>query len=301
MPDIKGIICINKPQNFTSFDVIAKMRGILGIKRLGHAGTLDPMATGVLPIFSGTATKACDLLPDSRKSYTADFALGFSTDTQDIWGKRSAESDAGFVTAGMIKNALSDFRGIILQTPPMYSAVSVNGQRLYDLARKGIEVDRQARKITVYELELASFDEKEKTGTFNISCSKGTYIRTLIYDIAVRLGTLGTMTSLIRTSSSGFSLNDCTTLEELQSVKDSGGNFFQYIIPIERIFSVYQKIILPESQAKLYKNGVKLDINRIKDFPVTSVDEKLCVYSGNEFLGLAVKTDEKLKIYKNFY
>ena len=166
---------MNKPAGFTSFDVIAKMRGVLKIKRLGHAGTLDPMATGVLPVFVGKATKACDILPDHDKTYEAGFKLGVTTDTQDSTGMVQTERSASSVTEEMLLNLLFSFRGDIMQIPPMYSAVSVNGRRLYDLARQGIEVEREARPITVYELELLDYDSTENTGKLRISCSKGTY------------------------------------------------------------------------------------------------------------------------------
>ena len=146
---LNGIICINKPADFTSFDVIAKMRGILRLKRLGHAGTLDPMATGVLPVFAGRATKACDILPDHDKIYEAEFQLGLTSDTQDIYGKITERREVGNITAENIENTLEKFCGDIMQIPPMYSAVMINGQRLYDLARQGVVVEREARPITV--------------------------------------------------------------------------------------------------------------------------------------------------------
>ena len=187
MSGLNGILCINKPEGFTSFDVIAKLRGILKTKKLGHAGTLDPMATGVLPVFAGFATKACDILPDSDKSYIAGFRLGVTTDTQDRTGTILHQRPANHLTAEMIEQALPAFRGEILQLPPMYSAVSVNGQRLYELARKGIEVERTPRPITIYRLELLRYDPASQEGEMEISCSKGTYIRTILHDLGETL------------------------------------------------------------------------------------------------------------------
>ena len=162
---MNGILCINKPQGFTSFDVVAKLRGILKTKKIGHAGTLDPMATGVLPVFVGNATKACDIMPDSSKAYRASFKLGEQTDTQDSSGTvlKSFEVNC---TASDIEKLLPEFTGDIMQVPPMYSAVSVNGKRLYELARQGIEVEREPRQITVFSLVLEEYSEETKEGVF---------------------------------------------------------------------------------------------------------------------------------------
>ncbi|MCD8025818.1 MAG: tRNA pseudouridine(55) synthase TruB, partial [Clostridiales bacterium] len=191
---MNGILLIDKPKGFTSFDVIAVIRRITGQRKAGHTGTLDPNATGVLPILLGTATKAQDLILNHDKTYIADFALGITTDTLDIWGtvKSKAEAD---VKRDEIEALIPDFTGTIEQIPPMFSAVQKDGQRLYDLARKGIEVERKSRKVTVYSLKLLDFDESAQTGRLEISCSKGTYVRSLIDDIGKRLGTGAVMTS----------------------------------------------------------------------------------------------------------
>jgi len=296
---MNGILLINKPQGFTSFDVIAKLRGILKIKRLGHAGTLDPMATGVLPVFVGKATRACDISPNNEKSYTASFKLGISTDTQDITGEIIKSSDKK-ANLAEISQILDDFRGEISQLPPMYSAVSVNGQRLYDLARKGIEVERTARKINIDKLLLLDFDEKNQEGVLFISCSKGTYIRTIIHDIGEKLGCFGVMTSLVRNSSSGFLLEDCLNFDEVISLKEQN-TLAEKIIPTEKVFESLEKITLDEIQTGMYKNGVKLDANRI-NFNMRFEDYR--VYGFNdEFLGTAtINTDEmELVCRKNFF
>ena len=296
---MNGILLINKPQGFTSFDVIAKLRGILKIKRLGHAGTLDPMATGVLPVFVGKATRACDIIPNNEKSYTADFSLGVVTDTQDSTGtvintfdKKASEDE--------IISVLDCFRGEIDQIPPMYSAVSVNGKRLYDLARQGIEVERKARKITVDKLVLLSFDEESQAGRLFISCSKGTYIRTIIHDIGEKLSTGGIMTGLVRNSSSGFKLENCYTFEQVQHMKDND-SLEDAIIPVDKAFESYDEIHLSDVQTSMYRNGVKLDLNRVI---YNSNNNIFRVYSNeNVFLGIAKADTDTMELVcdKNFF
>lgn len=195
MSNLNGVLLIDKPKEFTSFDVIAVVRRLTGQKKLGHTGTLDPNATGVLPILLGTATKTQDLILNHDKSYTAEFQLGKTTDTLDIWGTVTGECESS-VTEEQLRRVIPNFTGEIEQIPPMYSAVQKNGQRLYDLARQGIEVERESRKVTVYSLSLANFDEKAQTGTLEISCSKGTYVRTIIDDIGRVLGVGAVMTAL---------------------------------------------------------------------------------------------------------
>lgn len=297
--ELCGIICVNKPAGFTSFDVIAKMRGILKMKRLGHAGTLDPMATGVLPVFAGRAAKACDILPDHDKTYRAGFRLGVTTDTQDSTGTVLSESDTA-VSAERLLSALEGFRGNIEQIPPMYSAVSVGGKRLYELARKGETVERPARTVTVYSLELSDYDEAVRSGTLEVSCSKGTYIRTLISDIGDALGSGGIMTSLVRTRACGFSLEDCVTLEQLQRTAEGDGDFLRYLKPVEDVFSDFPALNLKGAQERMYRNGVKLDLSRIR---VPAKAERLRVYGESGFIGTAVPDAENgiLKVEKNFY
>ena len=171
MTEINGVICINKPQDFTSFDVVAIMRRAAGTRKIGHGGTLDPMATGVLPIYIGRAAKTADLNPVSDKRYRATFRLGVTTDTEDVWGKVLTKSEKP-VTHAEITDAVKTMQGDIMQIPPMYSAVKINGKRLYDLARQGIEVERAARPVTVYSIELSDYDEEKRTGTLDIYCSK---------------------------------------------------------------------------------------------------------------------------------
>lgn len=295
---MNGILCVNKPQDFTSFDVVAKLRGILGMKRLGHAGTLDPMATGVLPVFVGTATKACDIMPDNSKSYRAGFRFGQTSDTQDITGKVMISSDKS-VSYDDICAVLPDFIGKIMQIPPMYSAVQVNGKRLYDLARQGIEVEREAREIEVSSVKLVEYDENTREGTLEIDCGKGTYIRTVINDIGERLGCGGIMTSLIRTSASGFTLDDCYTFEQIQQARDEN-RLESLILPVERVFSSLPSLRLGEVQTGMYRNGVKLDLSRIHNIKENCGLYRLYGFDG-KFIGTAVADFENgvLRIGKN--
>lgn len=221
MEELNGILCIDKPQGFTSFDVVAKLRGIAKTRRIGHAGTLDPMATGVLPLFLGRATKACDLLPDQDKRYTAVFRLGLETDTLDITGTVVSEHPVE-VSEAQVREAASRFTGEILQVPPMYSALKVGGKKLCDLARQGVEVEREARPVRIHRLEFLSCDSAAQTYTIDVACSKGTYIRTLVADIGRVLGCGAVLTALRRTEAAGYDLGGCVTLEEVQGCADAG-------------------------------------------------------------------------------
>lgn len=294
---LNGIICINKPQGFTSFDVIAKMRGILKMKKLGHSGTLDPMATGVLPVFAGGATKAISIIPETGKSYRAGFQLGIVTDTYDTTGEILEKKDFS-VSAAEVEQALCSFRGKITQLPPMYSAVQVNGQRLYDLARKGIEVERPSRKVEVTKLELLEFDEKTGMGILEMSCSKGTYVRSVIHDMGQALECGAAMTSLVRTFSNSFSLDECVTLEELEKLRDED-RLTEIVRPVEKMFETLPPLYLSEKKTKMYKNGVKLMLDRL---PVKPEQERLRVYGSDEsFIGIAQadRVDNVLRVLKN--
>ena len=293
---MNGIICIDKPQGFTSFDVVAKLRSITKIRRIGHAGTLDPMATGVLPVFIGRATKACDMLPDSDKEYEADFKLGIVTDTQDSTGEILSQCEAS-ITETALKTALCGFMGRQLQVPPMYSAVKVDGKRLYDLARQGIEVERKPREIEIYKIELLSFDEQSQSGKLVISCSKGTYIRTICHDLGQKLGVGAVMTALRRTRAAGFSLSDCITIQEAQKLSDPAV-LEKSILPIDRVFSFMDKFVLNRRKAELFLSGVKLDA---KEF---EIDKTLAVFCEETFIATAYVAEEDgkkvLRCHKQF-
>ncbi|MGI5894359.1 MAG: tRNA pseudouridine(55) synthase TruB [Candidatus Merdivicinus sp.] len=290
--NLSGILCINKPQDFTSFDVIAKLRGISGTRKIGHSGTLDPMATGVLPIFFGIATKACDLLPNHDKRYTAGIRFGCVSDTQDIWGNVQ-KLETKPVTLPELEASLPYFTGSIAQIPPMFSAVQVNGQRLYDLARKGIEVERKARNITIYQLNLLAFDSEKQEALLDISCSKGTYIRTLCHDLGQMLGTGAVMSSLTRTEAAGFTLENCISLEQAQQAALEQ-HFADLLLPVGQAFSDLPAIILNDIQARMFQNGVRLDLNRIS---FAKIGGDHAVYNrDHEFLGIAACNFDEMEL-----
>lgn len=293
-----GILCVRKPKGFTSFDVVAKMRGILKTRKIGHAGTLDPMAEGVLPIFVEGATKACDIMPENTKAYTASFKLGLVTDTQDITGTVREEHEC-VSSEDDIKEKLKAFSGSIEQIPPMYSAVSVGGKRLYELARQGIEVERKPRSIFIEKAELTSYDCEKHEGVIEIVCSKGTYVRTIIHDLGQLLGCGAVMTALVRTSSNGFSLDECFSLEDIQKYADEG-RADELILPVERVFESLPKIDLNASDTALYKNGVKISCRK---FGLDEKDEskRYRVFSDEKnFLGLCFVKDGVIRVFKNF-
>lgn len=276
---MNGIIVVNKPREFTSFDAVAVVRGCLHTKKVGHSGTLDPMATGVLPVFVGGATKAISLLPDHDKSYRAGFRLGLTSDTLDIWGDCSEQVSVD-ISAEMVLKTLEKFNGEIEQIPPMYSALKVNGQKLCDLARKGIEVERKPRRVTISRLELVSFDGRD--GVLDVDCSSGTYIRSLVDDIGRELGTGGAvMTALERTRACGFSLDESVSIDELRALSDE--ERLKLLKPVESVFSDYSVIQLDEAQTRLYLNGVRLDTKRLRG----DLGEGIYRVYGDGFIGLA--------------
>ncbi|MCI9641484.1 MAG: tRNA pseudouridine(55) synthase TruB [Eubacterium sp.] len=293
---MNGIICINKKQNITSFGVCAKLRGILGEKKVGHTGTLDPMAEGVLPVMIGGATRFLNFLPESDKGYRASFILGKTTDTLDITGNVTAEYENN-VSESDVSEALKFFKGKIMQTPPMYSAVSVNGKRLYELARQGIEVERKEREIEIKRLELVENINGEYV--IDVFCSKGTYIRSLIDDIGRMLGCGAVMTSLVRTSAMGFTLENCTTLDELQQRKNENIGFDDILLPLDKVLSAYNKITISPAQSVRFKNGGSLDLARIKKQLIK--EEIYRIYNPEgDFLGLGQAVNEEL-IIKRIY
>ena len=297
---MNGILCMNKPQDFTSFDVIGKLRGILHMKRLGHTGTLDPMATGVLPILVGTATKACDILPNQDKTYQATVVFGKATDTLDIWGKPLQDYPEQHVTEAALRAVLPEFLGDITQLPPMYSAVSVNGKRLYELARKGETVERPTRTVHIDAITLDAFDETQQTATLTVSCGKGTYIRTLLSDMGQRLGGDAVMTALTRTAACGYPLQDCLTFEQVAAAM-ADGTLEEHLLPTDSLFSSYPKLRLNATQERMFCNGVKLDLNRLRNL---QPDQDIYTIYGatGTFLGtaLADRTQQELRIGKRF-
>ncbi len=232
---MNGIIIVNKPRGFTSHDVVAKLRGILKERKIGHTGTLDPEAEGVLPVCIGNATKVCDFLMDQPKEYVAGVRFGLRTDTQDIFGEIVEERPVSFDEA-QLQEAIRSQIGLIEQLTPMYSARKVNGKKLCDLARQGITVDRKTKAVHIYEIELLAFDAKEHTMSIRVRCEKGTYIRTLINDIGELLGCGACMTSLVRTATGGFTLENAHTLEEIQLTRDNE-QISTLLIPVDSLFS----------------------------------------------------------------
>lgn len=290
-----GIILIDKPKDFTSFDVVAKVRRICGEKKCGHSGTLDPMATGVMTILLGGATRFCELLPSHDKAYIAKLKLGTVTDTLDITGKILEEREVS-VSAENFGNACNSFRGEITQVPPMYSAVSVNGRRLYDLARQGIEVERPERQVRIDRLDILSSDEAANEYEIYVECSSGTYIRTLIADIGEKLGCGAVMTDLRRVKANGFTIEETVTLTELEKAV-SDGHISDLIIPVENAYSSYNSLVVSQAQAKRFANGGDLLVERLQNckgnglYKVLDPDKK--------FLGLGeIDGGESLKVVR---
>ena len=237
---IHGIINVYKEKGFTSHDVVAKLRGIVGQKKIGHTGTLDPDATGVLPVCLGKATKLCDLLTDKNKTYEAVLLLGKTTDTQDITGEVLEEKSTEALTEEKVREAIEGFIGDYEQIPPMYSALKVNGKKLYELAREGKVIERKARLVKILDIQILEIDLPKVR--MEVSCSKGTYIRTLCHDIGEKLGCGGCMESLIRTRVSTFRIEDAKTLDEIETLKQEG-KLAELLVPIDAMFPDRKSVV----------------------------------------------------------
>lgn len=276
-----GILIVNKEKGFTSHDVVAKLRGILKQKRIGHTGTLDPDAEGVLPVCLGAATKLCDLLTEKRKTYVAVLQLGIITDTQDLTGK-VIERRQIQVTKEEIENAVFSFLGEYDQIPPMYSALKINGKKLYELAREGKEVTRSARKVVIHDIAIQNIDLKKAQIMIEVECSKGTYIRTLCQDIGETLGCGGCMAQLTRTKVDVFSLENSITLHDVEACMKKG-NLENYIIPIDSMFSSYPKLIVKEEYDKYLYNGNCLKSSYFNKYEIRqNEDQKYKVYDSHK-------------------
>ena len=253
---MSGILVIDKAQDYTSFDVVAIVRRLVGIKKVGHTGTLDPMATGVLPILIGSATKLAPYLVDTKKEYIATMVLGRSTDTLDVTGTITEEIDASSLsfTREQIEAAMQPLRGDILQVPPMFSALKKDGKRLYDLARQGINLELEPRPVTIYELEL--LDYQHPLIRFRAVTSKGTYVRSLVRDLAENLGVPGTMSDLRRTLTGGFSISQAVTLDELKKLDSS--EIVDKMKRVEEVLLHFKEHHLSDSYIRLLENGVRL-------------------------------------------
>lgn len=285
---MNGILIMNKPDGFTSHDVVAKLRGILHTRKIGHGGTLDPMATGVLPVFLGGATKAADYAAAQDKEYVAGFQLGLATDTQDTTGVTLQTADKR-ISEAELRAVLADFVGAVQQIPPMYSAVKVGGKKLVDLARKGVEIERPSREIFVRELELLEFDEQTQSGRLRTVVSKGTYVRTLIHDFGAAAGTLAAMSSLVRTRSGRYGLDkayDFTAVEQAMAEE----RIDDLLLPTDSLFLDYPAVTLKKEGYDRQINGAPMFERQTSGFP----QEKgaLCrVYYQDEFLMLG-RVDE---------
>ena len=286
-----GIIVIDKPQEWTSMDVCAKLRGLFHEKRIGHAGTLDPMATGVLPVFVGRATRAVEFAGEGEKEYVAGLRLGLVTNTQDTSGETLEEHPVS-VTEEALERVLEQFRGEIDQVPPMYSAIKINGKKLYELARKGREVERPARKVTIYALTLES-REGEADFTIRVRCSKGTYVRTLCHDIGQALGCGGCMSSLRRTMAAGFTLEDAVKLDEVQQAQDPA----KLLLPVDAYFAGRPVLLLNAELEKKVRNGMTVILPQA---PGLSGECRVYGESG-EFLALGKLSGKKLETIKSFF
>lgn len=249
---IHGILNIYKEKGYTSHDVVAKLRGITGQRKIGHTGTLDPEAEGVLPVCLGRATKVCDLLTDRDKTYEAVLLLGIRTDTQDVTGTVTDRGDIQGITREMVEQAAHKYVGEYDQIPPMYSALKVNGKKLYELAREGKTIERKARRVRIYELEI--LEEALPRVRLRVRCSKGTYIRTLCDDIGADLGCYGCMEALLRTSVGPFALEEACRLEKVASAVKAG-ELGKMLCPIDRLFAEYPAVQVKKGWEKLAYNG----------------------------------------------
>lgn len=300
---INGIINVYKEKGYTSHDVVARLRGILKQKKIGHTGTLDPDAVGVLPVCLGRGTKLCDMLTDKDKVYEAVMLLGRTTDTQDVTGKVLTENpvDLDEIT---VLDAISSFVGEYNQIPPMYSALKVNGKKLYELARAGIEVERSPRLVKIRSINVneIDFEKNEKTVTFTVECSKGTYIRTLCQDIGEKLGCGACMKSLKRTRVGRFELKDSLTIEQIIEMVEEG-KISEMVIPVDEMFSEYRKIVVRSEFNKLIYNGNVFCLDNIVPVEDEFQDQEMVrVYDENSsFIGVYSATDNLFKPVKMFY
>jgi len=289
---INGIISIYKEKGYTSHDVVAKLRGILKQKKIGHTGTLDPDAEGVLPVCLGNATKLCGMLTDKDKTYEAVLLLGITTDTQDVTG---TVSDTREVTAGrkQIEDTIISFIGEYHQLPPMYSAVKVNGKRLYELARAGKEIERETRKVWIHNIRILEFNEEKHEVRMSVDCSKGTYIRTLCHDIGAGLKCGGCMKSLLRTRTGAFTLENSLKLSDIEGIVQRN-QLQHYLTKTDDMFPDYKKITVAREFTKLIYNGNSFRHGQIKEQPNSMDNNSACFINGqvrvydweNQFIGI---------------
>ena len=284
---MNGIVIVDKPQGWTSQDVVSKLRGVFKTRRIGHGGTLDPMATGVLPVFVGRATRGVEFFEHAEKTYEAVLQLGITTDTEDTTGTVLEERPVN-VSKEEFLAVLDRFRGEIQQIPPMYSALKVNGKKLYDLARQGKEVERKSRKITIFRLECLHFEGT--TAKLLVHCSKGTYIRTLCKDIGAALGCGGCMAALRRVQAGEYTVENAVSMETLVAAEHPE----QYLSEVDSLFYQYEKVVLTPNQEKRCRNG--------NSFSVTLPEGTYRAYSqSGEFLMLSRVEDGTMSTVKSFF
>lgn len=298
-----GIINIYKEPGFTSHDVVAKLRGILHQKKIGHTGTLDPGASGVLPVCCGKATKACGLLTDKDKSYHAICQLGVETDTQDMSGSIIRQLSRTGITEQDIIKCASQFKGRIMQVPPMYSALKVNGKKLYELAREGQVVDRKPREVIIHSLEITDIDINQGRFSMDVTCSKGTYIRTLCHDIGIKLGNAAAMEKLVRTRVSVFKIEDAITLGVVQQIAENQPERLKdYFMPVDLLFNSYKKAWIKPGFAKSLANGNKLTGSMFDRMEAeVQAGENILVYDENGiFKAIYNKEEKEYKVNKMF-
>ena len=284
---MNGIVIVDKPQGWTSQDVTARLRRVFNTRRIGHGGTLDPMATGVLPVFVGRATRGVEFFEHAEKTYETVLRLGLTTDTEDVTGTTLTEQE-GNVTSEQVEAALEQFRGEIMQVPPMYSALKVNGQKLCDLARKGKEVERKPRPITIHELTL--LEQTENTLRLRVRCSKGTYIRTLCKDIGEALGCGGCMAELRRVTAGEYTIEESVPLQELLDTQEPE----KYLRDVDTMFRNYPTVTLTANQEKRCRNGNAFTLN-ITDGTYRAYSQK------GEFIMLAKVENGVMSTVKSFF
>ena len=284
---MNGIVIVDKPQDWTSQDVTARLRRVFNTRRIGHGGTLDPMATGVLPVFVGRGTRGVEFFEHAEKTYEATIRLGLTTDTEDVWGNTLTEQEV-HISETEFSSILPQFRGKIMQVPPMYSALKVNGQKLCDLARKGKEVERQPREIEIFELTLVEFSGQ--TARLRVRCSKGTYIRTLCKDIGEALGCGGCMAALRRVQAGEYTIEESVPLQELLDTEDPE----QYLRHVDTMFRNYPAVTLTEKQEKRCRNG--------NSFSIQLEEGTYRVYGASgEFMALSKVEDGTMSTIKSFF
>ena len=286
-----GIIIIDKPEGVSSFSAVARIRRLFGEKKVGHTGTLDPLATGVLPILVGRAVKASDYLLTSDKHYIATLKLGIATDTEDITGTVISRSD-DIPSEARVREVVAGFVGSYEQTPPMYSAIKVGGKKLYELAREGKTIEREARTVTIENILVEKICDDEYT--LDVTCSKGTYIRTLCRDIGAALGSFGTMKTLRRAEAAGYTLSDAIPLDALENMSDEERQ--KRLLPTEKIFEKYRKVILPDFFSRLAHSGLEIYLKKISDGGSLGERVRMCDKNGFFALGEIREFEDGLAI-----